>query len=397
MFGDSQKGLKFFMPKYIVHIDMDAFFAAVEVRDDPALRGKPVIVGADPKIGKGRGVVATCSYEARKFGIHSAMPISMAWRLCPQGVYLAPDMKKYCRESQKIFNILTTFTPAVEMTGLDEAFLDITASFHLFGTPAQTCRKIKERIKKETGLTASIGLAPTTLAAKIASDLEKPDGFVVVEPDRLLDFLRPLDVARLWGVGKQTAAFLKRKGINTVADLIAIGRDDCNRLLGACGRHLWSLIMDPHDSPVGRESETKSVSNEETFQRDTADPKMIMAALMGLSEQVALRLRQAALKGRTISLKIRLEGFLTFTRALTLGQATDFDDEIFQAVKGLYRDFDRKGKKVRLLGVKVANFSCENQLLLFGGSRVRKAALYKACDKLRSRFGAGSLRRAIEV
>ena len=193
------------MPKYIVHVDMDAFFAAVEVRDDPALRGKPVIVGADPAAGFGRGVVATCSYEARKFGVHSAMPISRAWRLCPQGVYLRPDMKKYCRESKKIFDILTTFTPAVEMTGLDEAFLDITASFHLFGTPAQTCRKIKERIKKETGLTASIGLAPTKLAAKIASDLKKPDGFVVVEPDRLLDFLKPLDAARLWGVGKQTA------------------------------------------------------------------------------------------------------------------------------------------------------------------------------------------------
>jgi len=385
------------MPKYIVHVDMDAFFAAVEVRDDPALRGKPVIVGADPAAGFGRGVVATCSYEARKFGVHSAMPISRAWRLCPQGVYLRPDMKKYCRESKKIFDILTTFTPAVEMTGLDEAFLDITASFHLFGTPAQTCRKIKERIKKETGLTASIGLAPTKLAAKIASDLKKPDGFVVVEPDRLLDFLKPLDAARLWGVGKQTAAFLKGKGINTVADLIALGQDDCDRLLGACGRHLWRLIMNPQSSPVGLERETKSVSNEETFQRDTIDPKTIMAALMGLSEQVALRLRQAGLKGRTITLKIRLEGFLTYTRAMTLDCATDFDDEIFQAVKGLYRDFDRKSKKVRLLGVKVSHFSGENQLRLFANTGARKESLYKACDKLRARFGSGSLRRAIEV
>jgi DNA polymerase IV len=285
----------------------------------------------------------------------------------------------------------------VEMTGLDEGFLDITNSFHLFGTPAKTCLKIKEQIKKETGLTASIGLAPTKMAAKIASDLKKPDGFLEVAPDKLLDFLKPLDVGKLWGVGKKTTVFLKEKGINTVADIIAIGADNCDRLLGAYGRNLWNLIMEPQDSPIGLESETKSVSNEETFFTDTVDPKTITATIVGLSAQVAGRLRQAGLKGRTITLKIRLEGFLTYTRAMTLDHSTDFDDEIFSAAKKLYQEFDRKNKKIRLLGVKVSNFSPEDQMSLFRHSVGRKESLYKACDKLRSRFGADTLKKAIEV
>jgi DNA polymerase IV len=385
------------MPKYIVHVDMDAFFAGVEARDNPKLKGKPLIIGASPNAGRGRGVVSTCSYEARKFGIHSAMPISQAWRLCPQGVYLQQDMKKYFRESKKIAAILADFSPYMEMSGLDEGFLDITNSFHLFGTPTQTCLRIKERIKKETGLTASIGLAPTKMAAKIASDLKKPDGFLEVEPDKLLDFLKPLDVGKLWGVGKKTTVFFKSKGINTVADLIAIGADNCDRLLGAYGRNLWSLIIEPQNSPIGLESEPKSLSNEETFLKDTVDSKTIMATIVGLSAQVAGRLRQAGLKGRTITLKIRLEGFLTYTRAITMDHATDFDDEIFGAAKKLYQGFDSKNKKVRLLGVKVSNFSRENQMSLFRHPGGRKEALYKACDKLRSKFGSGTLKKAIEL
>ena len=192
------------MEKYIVHVDMDAFFAAIEQRDNPALRNRPVIVGADPKMGKGRGVVSTCSYEARKFGIHSAMPISFAYRKCPHAVFLPVNMKKYEKVSARIFRILSEFTPCVETVSIDEAFLDITGSFYIFGSPQKLCIQLKSRIKEETGLTASIGLAPTKMAAKIASDLKKPDGFVEVSREKLLDFLRPLSIRRLWGVGQKT-------------------------------------------------------------------------------------------------------------------------------------------------------------------------------------------------
>ncbi len=194
----------------IAHVDMDAFFASIEERDNPSLKGKPVIVGADPKKGKGRGVVSACSYEVRKFGIHSAMLISIAYRQCPSGIFLPVDIKKYSGVSREIYEILYNFTPEIQPISIDEAFLDITGSYRLFGTPRDVCLLIKSRIKGETLLTASIGLAPTKMAAKIASDLEKPDGMVEVRPENLLDFLQPLDASRLWGLGKKTEALLKK-------------------------------------------------------------------------------------------------------------------------------------------------------------------------------------------
>ena len=190
--------------RYIIHVDMDAFFASIEQRDNPSLRGKPVIVGADPKKGRGRGVVSTSSYEAREFGIHSAMPISIAYQRCPYAAFLLPDMERYSEASRRIYRILYDFTPDIEPVGIDEAFLDITASYKIFGTPREAALLIKKRIKEETSLTASVGLAPTKMAAKIASDLEKPDGMVEVSREGLLDFLWPLEIRRLWGLGKKT-------------------------------------------------------------------------------------------------------------------------------------------------------------------------------------------------
>ena len=239
----------------IIHVDMDAFFASVEQRDDPALRGRPVVVGSDPKAGKGRGVVSTCSYEARKYGIHSAMPISIAYKKCPQAVFLPVDMEKYAEASAKIHEILYSFSPDIEPISIDEAFLDITGSYHLFGTPVETCRLIKEKIKKYTGLTASIGLAPTKMAAKIASDLDKPDGLVEVTEEKLLDFLRPLDVRKIWGLGPKCEAELQRLGIQTIGDLARMDPDHLTGTFGKVGLEFWRLANGIDERPVETEPE----------------------------------------------------------------------------------------------------------------------------------------------
>ncbi len=226
---------------------MDAFFAAVEQRDNKEYRGKPVIVGSDPKGGKGRGVVSTCSYEARKFGIHSAMPISIAYRKCPDGVFLPVDMDKYIDASHNVFSVLENFTPDIQPISIDEAFMDISGSWHLFGTPVETCRKIKAAVKKKTALTASLGMAPNMMTAKIASDLKKPDGMVIVPPEGLLEFLHPLPVGRLWGIGAKTESTLKELGILTIGDLASRGEDELGRLFGKHGLHAWDLAngIDP--------------------------------------------------------------------------------------------------------------------------------------------------------
>ena len=261
--------------RFIVHVDMDAFYASVEQRDFPEYQGKPVIVGADPKGGQGRGVVAACSYEAREFGIHSAMPISFAYKRCPHGVYLRGNMKIYVDISRQVFQILERFTPDVEPISIDEAFLDITGSYKLIGTPEETCKKIKAAIQAETGLVASIGMAPNKMTAKIASDLEKPDGLVIVSREGLLDFLHPLPVGKLWGVGKRTKEELTRLGIKTIGDLASKDIKDLSKLLGKSGVHVWKLAngIDPRDveTSVG----IKSIGHEHTFDEDVTDPRTI--------------------------------------------------------------------------------------------------------------------------
>ena len=382
--------------KFIVHVDMDAFFAAVEQRDNPTLCGKPVIVGADPKRGKGRGVVSTCSYEARRFGIHSAMPISIAYQKCPRAVFLRPDMERYSRVSRQIYNILYNFTPEIEPVSIDEAFLDISGTYHLFGTPRQTCSLIKSKIKDRTHLTASIGLASTKMAAKIASDLGKPDGFVEVAQEGLLDFLRPLDVGRIWGLGEKTKAILNEMGIKTIGDL---ARMDVRKLVyrfGKNGAHLWQLANGIDDGAVQTKTEAKSISNEITFDKDTSDKDTIEGALASLCEKVSDRLREASLKGRTATLKIRLEGFCTYTRDVTMNEATNFADVLYKQVKHTYENFDTKDKKVRLIGVKVSNLlssTCEDSLFSEYSDK-KKEDVHKAIDKIKRKFGGDSIHRA---
>lgn len=378
-----------------MHVDMDAFFAAIEQRDNPALKGKPVIIGADPKGGHGRGVVSTCSYEARKFGVHSAMPISEAWRRCPQGVYLQPDFHKYEEASGKIREVFYEFTPDIEQVSIDEAFLDITRSAHLFGGPAETCLRIKERVKAATGLTCSVGMAPTKTAAKIASDLKKPDGFVEVSEAGLKSFLAPLDISRLWGLGPKTAELLRSRGINTIGELAAARAEQ----LGALGSHgaaLKALALGEDPREVSEEGETKSVGNEITFEKDTADAREIKESLVALADKVSSRLREAGLKGRTVTLKIRLEGFLTYTRAKTLTLSTNYADIISREILALYAGFDRERKKVRLLGVKVSGLmpAAEKESLFEEEGDERREKAHKAIEAIREKFGRNSIYRA---
>lgn len=383
------------MERRIVHVDMDAFFAAIEQRDNPALAGKPVIIGADPKGGRGRGVVSTCSYEARKFGVRSAMPISEAWRRCPRGVFLPPDFRKYEEASGLIRAAFFEFTPDVEQVSIDEAFLDITRSSHLFGGPLETCRRVKARVRELTGLSCSVGLAPTKMAAKIASDLKKPDGLVEVREAGLRAFLAPLDISKLWGLGPKTAELLRGRGINTVGELAAAGPAALAGL-GAQGPALRALALGEDPREVREDGEPKSVGNETTFETDTGDAREIKESLLALADKVSSRLREAGLKGRTITLKLRLEGFETYTRARTLALSTNYADVIAAEALALYAAFDRGRKRVRLLGVKVSGLmpAGERESLFEDEQDGRREKAHKAIEAIREKFGRASIYRA---
>ncbi|MBD3380395.1 MAG: DNA polymerase IV [Candidatus Omnitrophica bacterium] len=386
-------------PRCIIHMDMDAFFAAVEQRDNPRLKGKPVVIGADPKGGEGRGVVSTCSYEARKYGIHSAMPISIAYRKCPGAVFLPPDMQKYNRESDKIFGILGTFTPDILPISVDEAFMDITGSYKLFAkTPLETCVLIKRAIKQNTGLTASLGMAPVMMAAKIASDLDKPDGLVVVSEDHLTDFLHELPVGKLWGIGKVSKKAFNNIGIKTVGDLASFREKDIVDIFGENGRHVWQLANGIDPRPVEAGDSVSSVSNEHTFEKDCEDRNTVLDTLMYLSEKVSRRLRKKGLSGRTVTLKIRTPDFRTCTRAETLDFPTNFTEDIYSAASAKIVEFNPSGRNsIRLIGVKVSNFSESPwQSDLFDMTvekKVKKENLYRAIDRIKDRFGEKAIRR----
>lgn len=388
--------------RIIIHLDMDAFFAAVEQRDNPELRGKPVVVGADPTGGKGRGVVSTCSYEARRFGIHSAMPISEAWRRCPHAVYLPVRGEAYAAESRRIRTILESYTPDVEPISIDEAFLDVSRSLHLFAdTKRQLAERIQQHIVDETQLTASLGVAPTKMIAKIASDLEKPRGIVVVEPDEVEAFLRPLPVGRLWGVGTRSREALARLGVQTIGDLADLDKAHLERHFGKNGEHLWDLARGIDDREVDHDAEpAKSISHEHTFAVDTSDRRLIAATLMDLCEQVAHRLHRAGVRGRTVTAKIRLDDFTTLTRGRTL-------DEPVSAAAALYRITTenlaraRTGRrKIRLLGVAVTGFgpAKPRQLGLFDESdrhlEAKRRRLSDAIGHIKDRFGRHALHHA---
>jgi DNA polymerase-4 len=384
----------------ILHVDMDAFFAAVEQRDHPEWRGKAVIVGADPKGGKGRGIVATCSYEARKFGVHSAQPISQAWRLCPQAIYARPDMARYAAASERIMTIFLEFTDLVEQISVDEAFLDVTGSHRLFGTGREIAKKIKLRIHEDQRLTASVGVAGNKFVAKVASDLEKPNGLVEVEPGMEREFLRDLPLRRLWGVGARTEALLLEQGISRIGHLLEIGSAELARRVGpGHAEHLCQLARGIDDRHVSPEEGYKSIGHETTFEVDTVDPGLLHDTVLALSERVAQRLRSNLVLARTITLKFREADFSTYTRRVTLGDAVDTADRIFPVAHRLLQSLARKGVAVRLVGVYGSNLVSEKegQLSLFASKRSKDRELAAAVDDISRRFGDGAITRAALV
>jgi nucleotidyltransferase/DNA polymerase involved in DNA repair len=375
---------------------MDAFFAAIEQRNHPEYRNKPVIVGADPKKGKGRGVVSTCSYEAREFGVHSAMSISEAYKLCPQGIYVPPNGGLYSEVSHEIFKIFYEFTDLVEPLSIDEAFLDVTGSIKLFGSALEIAKSIKKSIYEKQELTASVGIATIKYLTKIASDLEKPDGLVIVEPDKIKEFLNALDISRMWGAGKKTIEKLRKAGINTFGDLAQFPEQILKLKYGKLGSHFYKLAHGIDDREVIQEHGVKSVSNERTFSEDVLDMEKINQTLFALSEKVAFRLRKKSLNGKTIHLKLRYKGFDTITRNKTIENFTSNTEEIYQVIKILFDNNYQSGRKVRLLGVGVSGFGNEisRQLSLFEKPTAQDEELDKLEDLVKKKFGKKSIRRA---
>ncbi|MDQ7010408.1 MAG: DNA polymerase IV [Mariprofundaceae bacterium] len=380
------------MDRTIMHVDMDAFFAAVEVRERPELAGQPVIVGGRTD---GRGVVAAASYEARRFGIHSAMPTAQAMRLCPDAVLLRPHPELYARTAREIRAIFARVTPLIEPLSLDEAFLDISDSLRLFGSAEQAGRHIRDVIRNELKLSASVGIAPNKFVAKIASDIDKPDGFVVVHADDVLPFLAPLRVSHLWGVGHVTEKKLSAMGIRTIADLRRCPSDDLRASLGTADERLWQLAHGVDDRPVVPDHEARYISHETTFARDIADTNLLRACLLQLTEQVAHRLRRQKKEARHIHLKVRFSDYATITRRRTLAHPTDVTTEIWQVVRQLFNRHVPTGTPVRLLGMGVSGLALHAlQAELFHGEKHKRLRHADAAvDAINERFGKYAVHR----
>ncbi len=376
----------------ILHVDMDAFYASVSLRDRPDLRGTPVIIGG----GGTRGVVLSATYEARALGIHSAMPMSRARRLAPQAVVLPPDHAWYAEVSRNVMSLFRSVTPLVEPLSLDEAFLDVSGALRRLGRPTAIAEMIRARVEDEQSITCSVGVATTKFVAKLASTRAKPDGMLVVPADRVIDFLHPLPVGSLWGVGERTEEQLTRLGLRTVGDIAHTPKATLERTLGpAAGGHLHDLSWGRDPRRVVPDESEKSIGNEETFAQDIDDPEIVQAHLLKLSDQVAGRLRSAGLAGRTISIKVRFSDFTTITRSRTLQHPTDVGQEIYATSRHLYRALGLERVRIRLVGVRMEGLvpaqDAPRQLLLGEeGSGRRDAEV--AVDGLRARFGADAVR-----
>ena len=378
---------------------MDAFYASIEQLDHPEYKGRPVIVGADPKAGKGRGVVAACSYEARKFGIRSALPISRAWKLCPQGVYVRPRMNRYVEVSQQVMEVFRRYTDLVEPLSIDEAFLDITGSLALLGPADEIARSIKKAIREATGMTASVGLAPNKFLAKIASDLKKPDGLVVLQEADVDQFLRDLPISRLWGVGPKTEARLHEMGFRTIGQLASASRESLVRTLGSLGEHLYQLSHGKDDRQVVPDWERKSVGTETTFDEDTDDRDLLLRTILELSDHVAERLRKDEYRARKVTLKLRYSNFSTHTKQHSLDRLIQTGDEIAAVARQLFSQFSLN-RKIRLIGVSAGDLhrgrEDPEQLTLFATSNP-KEKLGHAVDAIKEKFGIDSLRRGSQL
>jgi DNA polymerase IV (DinB-like DNA polymerase) len=351
--------------RIIFHIDMDHFYTAVEEREQPEIRGQPVIVGADPKGGRGRGVVSTSNYEARKVGVRSGMPISQAWRLCPEAVYLRPNFPLYIRVSNEIMQIARGYADKFEQWGIDEAFLDVSGRVSGFAEAEALAMKIKQEIKEHEGLTCSIGIGPNKLIAKIASDFKKPDGLTVVREEEAEAFLAPLPVRKLLWVGRKTEAKLKALGVNTIGDLARYDATALTSMFGVMGWQLHLMSRGIDRSEVEERVGVKSVSRETTFEEDTADPALILQALDALCADVQKDVEDQQLLFKTVTLKIRYENFETHTRSHTLPFLTNRLYDLQKTERELLSGYLRRDRKVRLIGVRVSSLvSSEKQKTL---------------------------------
>lgn len=376
------------MQRWVIHVDMDAFYAAVEQRDHPELAGKPVIVGG---LGS-RGVVSTASYEAREFGVQSAMPMAEARRRCPRGIFLAGDHARYSEVSARIMTVLSGVSPLIEPLALDEAFLDVGGMEQLYPDIYQLAAEIKQRVRQTVGLVASVGAAENKFLAKLASDLKKPDGLVVIAPGKASGVLASMPVSRLWGVGAATNGILRELGITTIGEL---ARFDLALLIQHCGniaQQLHALANGRDDRLVIAERPPQSIGKELTFAVDLTGPDRLRAELLALAEKVGWRLRCSGYSGRTITVKIRYGSFRTITRSCTLAQSTNFDETIYQTACTIF-DKCSHTEGIRLLGITVSSLQSGDQLTLFDEGDKRRA-LYNTVDRLKARFGEAIITKA---
>jgi DNA polymerase-4 len=373
----------------ILHVDMDAFYASVAELDNPQYKGKALVVGAGV-----RGVVLSANYEARKFGIRAAMPVGRAKRMAPHAIFIPPEHHRYSEISERVMTIFNSYTPLVEPISLDEAFLDVTGSQKLFGTGREIAAKIREQVEKEEGITCSVGIAPSKFIAKLASQHCKPNGMLEIKSDRILEFLHPLPVRAIWGVGPKTAESLDRLGLHTVADIANTARSTLIRALGdATGESLYELAWGRDYRDVVVNEPEKSIGNEETFSRDIDSPEEILREFLRMSEKATARLRDANLFAKTITIKIKFADFSTITRSKTLPLAIDGTHETYEVVKKLYLALRNDGARIRLVGVSLSNLQEDVPVQLELGARERGwREADSAIDKATARFGRASVR-----
>lgn len=371
---------------------MDAFFASVEVLDNPALAGKPVLVGGDGP----RGVVAAASYETRTFGCHSAQPMAVARRLCPQAIIVRGRHGRYREISEQVFAIFERFTPVIEPLSIDEAFLDVTGSLRAMGPAEEIARRIKSLIRSEVGLTASVGVAPNKFLAKLASDLKKPDGLVVIGEADIDVVLPPLPISRLWGIGPKTAKRLADLNLKTIADLRRLTLEEMNDCFGGDGEHFWRLARGMDDRAVTPDHQAKSIGQEETFGIDVSDQEQLCQTLFIQTEQVGRRLRKAGLFARAVWVKIRFGDFKTITRQTTLNEPTDLTTTLYEAAKGLFDEWARQAfAPVRLIGMAAKSLSnSPGQMALFPDPEAQKQkGMDSLLDRINQKIGRGAVRR----
>jgi DNA polymerase-4 len=373
----------------ILHVDMDAFYASVAELDHPEYKGKALVVGAGA-----RGVVLSANYEARKFGIRAAMPVGRAKRMAPHAIFIAPEHHRYSEISERVMAIFHSYTPLVEPISLDEAFLDVTGSQKLFGTGREIAAKIREQVEKEEGITCSVGLAQSKFIAKLASQHCKPNGMLEIKPDRILEFLHPLPVRAIWGVGPKTAESLERLGLHTVSDIAHTPRATLIRALGeSTGASLYELAWGRDYRDVIPDEPEKSIGNEETFSEDLDNPEEILREFLRMTEKATARLRERSLFAKTISIKIKFADFSSLTRSKTVPIAIDNTHDTYEVVKALYLALRNDGARIRLVGVSLSQLQEGAPVQLELGARERGwREADTAIDRAQARFGRGSVR-----